>query len=861
MPDRPEEKYEPGELQQTRHNLGEISREESKEMSRRLGGEVGIEKTDPSIDRQYQDLKYKNRDEMVEPVRTTNQPLTRPSQESHPGANKKTKRVSFGYWDRLRTAFLMSSEPYRYKTRFQAFQTIFSFFLPISDRLNPAALRKIDAVYYQPLEELILSLREILPKKQPVITQALRLKPYSQKIYNILLSWDMESVSHELTQIQRNPRRTHTRDFQRFLIYYCRPLIQLSKLDTQEHVLPALHQIFSCSVIAVIPQGPEYRKRQKALARCLELFPYLQDQLLPQLYPLLMANFASRFQTNRQFFVENRKELHRGLQLGVKDLMNPPTPEENGELNTPVQQDVKKQKSEAKKNYKSKKVSSGVGKGQALLGQLFPDSGWENLRGKPDFYPYFQPLYDYEKGAELIPREDPIQAVLVLLSIIEDLLPAFRTMKFGTIQDETNTARDVRSRILPTLENWGFFKDNIINQKYLPQLEEYCRQIERTHSFEETRYGKKLAEELSWLKRSFFFPNFFVIEYREKHPTRTGKEPALYEQTAVLTETLSSVLYTLQNEFSASSVETLSQFEGQVLSNPGEKPHFEVSNPVSSRMKALLKKPGKNRFHNFSILYFSYNILQLLHTILLKPETFYGTEIPPLFRSVRNEGKIPEYTITLRRTWEELQKQSPSGKNPLPESEEEEIKTLMTDTPSGLGDEQGFREQIKENIRQIRSESHDQETFCLLLVAIPGFETYRISGWEEAAARLLQQYHLAFLPEKTKTSGGAFLMDSDNLAFIMPDKDIETAADMVRSRIRQLSVPEKKRPQILPVQAGIMDYDKKWNSQYFLELAEKTVTAACQYPPQSLAVSRNNSLQIDIESELPLVEALDTAQE
>jgi hypothetical protein len=43
--------YEPGELQRIRDRLGEISREEAKEMQEKLGGDIGYEKTSTKVEK------------------------------------------------------------------------------------------------------------------------------------------------------------------------------------------------------------------------------------------------------------------------------------------------------------------------------------------------------------------------------------------------------------------------------------------------------------------------------------------------------------------------------------------------------------------------------------------------------------------------------------------------------------------------------------------------------------------------------------------------------------------------------------------------------------------------------------------
>ena len=61
MAAKPEEKYDPGELTRTKINLGKISEDEAKRMSRILGGEIGTEKTGHSINERYQELSKQNK--------------------------------------------------------------------------------------------------------------------------------------------------------------------------------------------------------------------------------------------------------------------------------------------------------------------------------------------------------------------------------------------------------------------------------------------------------------------------------------------------------------------------------------------------------------------------------------------------------------------------------------------------------------------------------------------------------------------------------------------------------------------------------------------------------------------------------
>ena len=46
--------------------------------------------------------------------------------------------------------------------------------------------------------------------------------------------------------------------------------------------------------------------------------------------------------------------------------------------------------------------------------------GFDKLDEHPDMYPYFQPLYNFDDGFNVLSPENPIQVIMVLQHIIED---------------------------------------------------------------------------------------------------------------------------------------------------------------------------------------------------------------------------------------------------------------------------------------------------------------------------------------------------------------------------------------------------------------------------------------------------------
>lgn len=55
-----------------------------------------------------------------------------------------------------------------------------------------------------------------------------------------------------------------------------------------------------------------------------------------------------------------------------------------------------------------------------ILEKLFPEAGFTSLAENPDMYPYFQPLYSFPEGFNLLSPQNPLHVTIILLRIIED---------------------------------------------------------------------------------------------------------------------------------------------------------------------------------------------------------------------------------------------------------------------------------------------------------------------------------------------------------------------------------------------------------------------------------------------------------
>ena len=120
MAGRPKEKYNPGELKRVKENLGQLSREEAKRMSRILGGEIGIEQTDKSINNRYKEISNKNKkksnDKWVD-----HSPLEKDSFSEE----VSDSTIKYSYLEKIKLFYLASHPDHGIKTTKQIIRAVF----------------------------------------------------------------------------------------------------------------------------------------------------------------------------------------------------------------------------------------------------------------------------------------------------------------------------------------------------------------------------------------------------------------------------------------------------------------------------------------------------------------------------------------------------------------------------------------------------------------------------------------------------------------------------------------------------------------------------------------------------------------
>ena len=247
----------------------------------------------------------------------------------------------------------------------------------------------------------------------------------------------------------------------------------------------------------------------------------------------------------------------------------------------------------------------------------------------PDLYPYFHPIFNFPKGTELISAEDPLQQVVILAAIIQELLYGFRNI---------NIQSEQKDEIEKITDKWHLFIDEMIQKHYSKMLIEYCRYVEKGVDYSAGKYGQKLLVDSFWFKRRFIMPYLkFKTLYRSQ--TLPLKAPKFHHSVRNLFMQLRSLLGDFEN----------SKNKEEIIPNYTEDFKFEIENTTSRRLRKLLEDDNIAA-SNENLLRHTFQIISLLDYLLNSEDSIYyaikAEDIPVYRYDPVYQGK-PLYSVRL----------------------------------------------------------------------------------------------------------------------------------------------------------------------------------------------------------------------
>ena len=650
--------YEPGELRRVRERLGVSDKGEAKRMVKKLGGEIGYERSSVQENKPFAKegetlgrSTPKHRIELALDESELDKALKGESQQGKdlPPADNPEVTIKVSYWDRVRLDKLAGESQFDIKSPTQVLHSMLSLFKVPPDFVSSSFVMRRIPEYYKKIETLVLSTRSLFPRNNLLRND--RIKKSAPLVYSILNTiryWDIEKISGEITKLQANAKHTTTSDFIHILRAIYKPLFILEYLDTESHIRTAYKVLYKA--LQVENHEEAQNKYQETIRTALSSFTVVHQEVSYLLYPLLLKRVSSTYVPYDSFFKDRKNRIADFLGVSDRDRIQPAlitipdnfsvpanneVPEEKPVSD--VEEDKKKQElqqEEEKRRATLEAEKNTIGKGIKILEMLFPKAGWERLSSFPDLYPYFENVFDLKKkGIVNIAPTDPMQQIYILMRILEELFFGFRNISFK--QDNTGSQKD-RESLFAIVNNWHSYLETSFTNEYLPRLTEYVSILEGPREERNSMYTKKIITELCWYKRGYFLP-FFRFDSLVPVSFQKGQITSVYAKIRSLRAQFSALASNIEYANRLGGAGSHAPCDG--IQNPWDHYIFEVPNPVSKRLNALLAPKARN---NAALVYFGLAIVVVLDNLLNNENSWaYTADSSPLFRSVNGTGQVP----------------------------------------------------------------------------------------------------------------------------------------------------------------------------------------------------------------------------
>lgn len=651
----PKRTLEPGTLDKTRKNIGPIDDAEAIAMQKILGGEILKEKAAP-ID--YSKMpKNRNRREAV--VRASGKMSSDVSNESasfgsssssafvggRPSGGKKVKTDEGLPEISARELKLMDrcmmSAAYNIKPDFGFFNFLFRMSAKNKEKVQKnlgdyVIKRHVDHI--QAFVTTIKTFIQISPDayKAKIATET----DLKFKFLRTIGKWQIKDLKNLAFEVEDAAEILTVPMLIPIVRSMYRLLLTVYYIGDQQ-VSALIREIYTD--LGTYPNSDKVRLQSLAKQGLTEWL-YLHDQIIKGFYPLLMRMCSTEYVEFPDFFKVKIADILKFLSISKFDLLLPEKRKPEEKKNAEKKEEKKK---EPRKIIGEK--NEVVNMGLKILEQLFPEAGFLHLDDHPDLYPYFQPIYNFVDGFNVIHPENPLQVTIVLILIIEDLFKGCRNIKFNIEADEVLGA--IPDKIDSVMNDWISYYEDLFGKKIGDYLRTYVNTLYSQRDYAQTNFGKENLNNILWRMRYFFLPNFKFNAPVLQKPINDTKFKPFYGRTDYV-RTVFATLTRRINENAAGKKTVLG------VMNPWEKYSFELPNPVSKRIDVLLgakRDASVSAATNANLIKYTYCIMSVLDWWVNNPASpaYTSSDSTKLYRVNPADG-APQFSVELRTNQNQL---------------------------------------------------------------------------------------------------------------------------------------------------------------------------------------------------------------
>ncbi len=811
MAERPEEKYEPGELTGIKKNLGPVTRKEAKRMSGILGGKIGVEKTDQRISESYLEISDQNRrkgeDKWISQVP--------PESNSPREEDEEETTIRYGYIERIKLYYLASHPDHCIKTTRQIFSAIFSLFSNQQNYINSHFIENSNYYFYKSIKTLVISTRFVTKNIQKKYIRREE-NPFYWKILDIICSWDIQSIQDEIFILKRKPKQISLNMCLSVIKLIYVPLIKLSKVNRKNDIESAVKYAYKLSIKGLHKKDLQRDRLRKSYALALSEINNVFVLIKYRLYPLLLMAVSSKAYDYNTMFKRKGHEILSFLELETSDLVTSSDIKVPG-ANSEGPADLELPDDEITEREEGKDI--GVHQGTLLLDLMFPKAGWSNLDDNPDMYPYFKSILNLPNEVALISPDDSLQRIVILLALLKDMFYGFSNIEYGFFRDSYGKVIELQETMEPLIRNWYLFIDELILKNYLGPLHVYCRHLESNTDFAESDYAKRIASDILWVKKKYICPNISLHLPKIMQPGIITTIPILYKSVSQFKDILERMVLEI---FSRGEVAI------ETIRNSEKEFRFEIENHVSRRIKTLFKEDNK-KLTNGDIILYTYKIVMVLNNIMQSSDYSDGrNEISGLFRSEGSRGYKPIYSVSSDNVFFRIK-----GKKPIININPEDD-TGSTDIITGFFG----KNQLALYLNQYIEGPEDLENvFSMIHINIKGFLTHSAEKSYANSISLLENAGKAISCSIRLLKDIPFRTGQDNIYIILPGTNISEALKVAERILSNKYIKNK-------FFIGVTQYKSGMDEDQIMTILENTISKQLPVPGVTYYdVERNKYIQ------------------
>lgn len=371
---------------------------------------------------------------------------------------------------------------------------------------------------------------------------------------------------------------------------------------------------------------------------------YVHDQIIKGCYPLLMRMCTSEFAPFPEFFKSRITDILKFVNLSKFDLLLPDKKKKEEKKAEEKKEDKKKDENRHIAGKKDEIVNMGL----KILNQLFPQAGFNHLESRPDLYPYFQPIYNFEDGFNMLSPENPLQVTVVLIRILEDFLKGCRNIDFNIEGDEKLAA--LPDNLNEAMNDWSSYHEDLFDKKYGDYLREYVNTIYTQADYPNTKFGKEMVNNILWRAKYYFLPHFKFSAPVLTKPLNDNKYKPFFGRTDYIRSVLTA-LVTRIDQNSADKKPVLG------ILNPWDRYNFDLPNPISKRIDVLLgakRSDDVTAATNANLIKYTLSIMAVLDWWVNNPQSPAYTADPTHIYRISAKDGGPEFSAPERTDQNQL---------------------------------------------------------------------------------------------------------------------------------------------------------------------------------------------------------------